>query len=71
MSDNIIPLSGLTTKLDIPADAVLGGATGKLADAVLIGWDKEGEFYVASSLASGAETLLLLEKAKQRLMEML
>jgi hypothetical protein len=69
MTDNIIPLRGLTTTLDIPVDAVLGGATGRLTDAVLIGWDKEGEFYVASSLASGAETLLLLEKAKKLLME--
>ncbi len=69
MANNIIPLRGLTTTLDIPVDAVLGGATGRLTDAVLIGWDKEGEFYVASSLASGAETLLLLEKAKKLLME--
>lgn len=71
MSHNVIPMRGLSTTLDIPVDTVLVGATGRLTDAVLIGWDKDGEFYIASSLASGAETLLLLEKAKKSLMERL
>ena len=57
------------TRLDIPADRVIEAAVGELEKAIVIGWDKEGGFYIASSVANGAEVLWLLEKAKQRLME--
>ena len=57
------------TSLDIPADKVLQGALdAEIATAVVIGWDKDDNFYFASSDASIGEILLLLELAKKRLL---
>ena len=58
------------TTLDIPADRVLEGAIGKLTGAVVIGWDEAGELYIATSLGAEAETLWLLEKGRQYLMDL-
>jgi hypothetical protein len=52
------------TRLDIPADRVLGSAVGKLEGVVILGYDKDGEEYFASSYADGADVLWLLERAK-------
>jgi hypothetical protein len=57
------------TTLDCPPDRVLESAIGKTTDAVVIGWDTEGEFYFASSKAAGPEVLWLLELAKKKLLE--
>ncbi len=68
MSDNVIPLGNIT-KLDIPANRVLEGAIGTLDGGVVVmGWDKDGELYFASSIADGGEVLWLLEKAKSELL---
>ena len=68
MSDNVIPL-GCVTRLDLPPDRVLEGAKDVLESVVVIGWDKDGEFYAASSIADGAEVNWLLDKTKQMLLE--
>lgn len=65
---NIIPI-GCITKLDIPPDDVLQGAMGKLEGAVILGFDKEGEEYFASTYADGGDVLWLLERCKQELMK--
>ena len=58
------------TRLDIPVERVLSSAQEKgLESAVVIGWDADGDFYFASSVSDGAETLWLLEIAKKRLLE--
>jgi hypothetical protein len=57
------------TSIDLPPNRVLQGAWGKLKGVVLIGWDKDNEFYFASSIADGYEVLWLLEMAKKELME--
>lgn len=58
------------TKLDIPVERVIDGAKkADLETAVVIGWDKDGEFYFASNKADGGEVLWLIEKAKKRLLE--
>lgn len=58
------------TKLDIPVERVIDGAKkADLETAVVIGWDKDGEFYFASNKADGADVLWLLEQAKKRLLE--
>ncbi len=68
MTDNVRYLRCKTT-LDLPVDRVLeGAATGKLESAVVVGKDADGDLYVASSLGSEGDTLLLLEKAKQFLL---
>lgn len=60
----------LITKLDIPVERVIDGAKkADLETAVVIGWDKDGEFYFASNKADGADVLWLLEQAKKRLLE--
>ena len=57
------------TRYDISPETVLEAALDKLQDAVVIGYDKEGEFYFASSKASGPEVLWLLELAKTFLID--
>ena len=59
----IVKFTG-TTCNDIDPDNVLSEAVGALESAVVIGRDKEGELYFASSLGSTAETLLLVELFK-------
>lgn len=65
----VVDLDVLTT-LDIPAEKVLTGALQLgLAQAVVIGFDEEGNLYFASSQGSNAETLYLMELAKRELLE--
>ena len=65
--DNLIYLNNIT-KLDIPADRVIESAVNQLESVVIVGYDKDGEEYFASSIASGPEVLWLLERAKHRLL---
>lgn len=57
------------TRLDIPVERVLDGAREHLESGLVIGWDKEGQLYIASSLADGGDMLWLLEKAKAELLK--
>lgn len=69
MSENVIPL-GIVTRLDIPHERVLDVAKGIVTGGVVvIGFDSNGEFYGASSIADGGEVLWLLEMLKKRLLE--
>lgn len=68
--DNVVEL-GVATRLNIPAERVLANATDALYEAkgvVVIGWDKDGEFYFASSIADGGDVLWLMEHAKLALL---
>lgn len=65
----VIPL-GNVTKLDMPTDRVLDSVKGECSGGVvIIGFDDEGEFYFASSIADGGEVIWLLEMAKKKLLE--
>lgn len=67
MSADVVELN-CVTRLDIPSEKVLTSALAKDLDAsVVLGWDKSGEFYFASSYAAGPEVLWLLELAKAQL----
>ena len=69
MTAQIIPLGNIT-RLDLPTDTVLEGAKGECTDGVVIlGFDDDGEFYFASSIADGGAVLWLMEMAKKRLLE--
>lgn len=74
MSDNIVQWP-ITPKINytngkVPVNDVLAGADrAKLTETVVIGWDKDGQFYFASSEADGGGVLWLLEMAKKRLLE--
>lgn len=63
----VVPLNNVT-RLDLPPDRVLAAAEGALESVVIMGWDKEGECYFASSIADGGTVLWLMEKLKLKLM---
>lgn len=65
---NVIPLGNIT-RLDLPVDRVLDGAKGQLEGIVILGYDKDGNNYFASSYADGGEVLWLLEQCKLSLMQ--
>jgi hypothetical protein len=66
--DNVIPLNNIT-KLDLPVDRVLNGAKERLEGVVLIGYDKDGDEYFASTYADGGKVLWLLERTKKALLQ--
>ena len=61
--DNVTPLKTYTT-LDIDPDKILKAAIGEVNPVLIVGEDKEGSLYMASSVADKGEILLLLERAK-------
>lgn len=67
MSADILQFGGITY-LDLPADTILEKAKGELESVVVIGFDKDGGEYFASSAADGGEVLWHLERAKQALL---
>lgn len=61
----------ILTRHDLDATRVLDGALdADLEGVVVMGYDKAGEHYFASSYADGGTILWLIEKLKQQLMEM-
>lgn len=64
---NIIQFRGIT-KLDLDPDIVLENLKGKLDRFVLIGYDKEGEYFFSSTMGDGGDVLWLTEKLKMQLM---
>ncbi len=66
---NVIQFRGIT-KLDLDPDVVLENNKGKLEGLVIIGYDKEGEEYFASTYADGGTVLWLIERCKKMLLEM-
>jgi hypothetical protein len=66
MGDVVYP--NIITTLDSPPDRILERAMGELNSVIVIGYDKEGMQYFASSIADGGAALWLLEKAKKDLL---
>ena len=56
------------TPLPFDADIMLEEAKGQLKSVVIIGEMENGEEYFSASIASGPETLWMLERAKHKLM---
>lgn len=46
-----VELLGTLTTLNIPPDRVLDAAKGELEEVLVLGWDKNGKSYVATSMA--------------------
>lgn len=68
MTDNVILFPG-TTEEDLDAARLLHAAIeAELDTVVLLGWDKNGGEYMASTTADGGDVLWLLERCKHRLM---
>ena len=64
----VIPLNNLT-RLDLPVDRVLESAKSELTGVVILGYDKEGDEYFASTYADGGDVLWLLERCKKSLLD--
>jgi hypothetical protein len=56
-----------STRHDIDPDEVLEGAKGQLKSVVVIGYDAEGDIFLASSSADGKTVNWLLDKVKHKL----
>ena len=63
----IIDFTGIT-KLDLSPDRILEKVKGKLEGVVILGFDKDGEEYFASSYADGGTVMWLLERCKLQLL---
>lgn len=64
----VVPLGGWT-RMDVPVLNVLEGAARADLDGLfLIGYDKTGDIYMASSYADGGNLLWLLAQAERRLL---
>ncbi len=62
--DNVTVLPVITT-LSIPVERILDAAKGKeLTSVVIIGYEPDGTFYLASSEGEAGNTMLDLERAK-------
>jgi hypothetical protein len=55
------------TRLDLPADRVLDNAPRGMEGVVIMGYDKDGNEYFASSWADGGTPLWLIERFKHQL----
>ena len=65
---NVVELNCQTT-LDLPAERVLMNALeADLDTAVVIGYDKQGDLYFASTTADGGNVVWLFEKGKLALL---
>lgn len=63
----VVQFTGLTT-LDHEPDQVLEAALGKLDTCVVIGYNKDGSQFFASSSSDGGMCMWLLEQAKAALL---
>lgn len=67
MKDNVVILGGWT-KVDLPPERVINAAQeNEVNPVVIVGKDKDGELYFAATTSNTGEVLLLLERAKKRL----
>lgn len=64
---NVVLFTGIT-RHNLPADRVVESIPKDMTDVVVIGYDADGEFYFASSVADGPEVLWRLEQAKLALL---
>lgn len=60
----------IVTRLDINPDQVIESALGRLKDVVIVGYDKDGQEYFASSIADGGTANWLLDRCKLQLLNM-
>jgi hypothetical protein len=55
---------GCETTLEIPPDKVLKAAVGNLDQVLVLGYDKNGDEYFASSMPNMAHILWLMERLR-------
>lgn len=64
---DVVSLNIITTQKSRPDGVIEGAAEYGLTDVVILGFDKNGEFYFASSYADTGSVIYFLEKAKHEL----
>ena len=69
MTAKVYAFDGLT-KYDIDSDFVLEAAKGKMENVWVLGIDKDGEEYFASSTGDLGDALLIVELFKKRIIQM-
>lgn len=65
---NVVRLPCITS-LDLEADVILDEAMGELKQVVIMGYDKDGNEYFASSVSDGGTVMWLMERVKRMLLE--
>lgn len=65
----VVPGHFITTQKSSPDSAIEGAAEYGLESVVIIGFDKDGDFYFASSEADSGQVLYFLERARWELMK--
>jgi len=65
---NVVAFTGITS-LPVEPDRVLTAALGKLERVLIVGADKDGNEYFASSDPDGGTCLWDMERAKHKLMK--
>lgn len=69
MTSNVVVLD-VVTRLNLPAERVLNTAlAADLGGVVVIGYDRKGQYYFASSIADGANVNWLLDQCKKQLLD--
>ena len=67
--DNVVVLDVLTT-INLPPERILNAALeADLAALVIVGYDKNGEYYFHSSIPHGATVNWLLDQCKKRIID--
>lgn len=64
---NVIQFRG-ATRLDLDPDTLLENCKDKLDRFVIMGYDKDGQYFFSSTMGDGGDVLWLLEKLKAELM---
>lgn len=60
----------VVTSLDVPAERILSAAIdANLSGVIIAGYEEDGEYYFASSIADGGECLWLIEQFKKELLD--
>lgn len=65
---DIVQFDGVTY-LDLDPNVVLEAAIDQLESCVIVGYDKDGNEYFASSIASGAEANWIMDRCKRHLLD--
>lgn len=68
MTDNVVDFTGDTT-LPVDPNKVLKSAMDQLDYVILVGVDKEGEYWFAASHSDVGDNLLLVERFKEFLLK--
>lgn len=68
MADNVVPWNGITKLDGDPVRILQSALDAGMSSVVIVGFDKDGGEYFASSYADGADVVWHLERAKFKLM---